>query len=167
MEILASIGKTASLALQREPLAADRRQKWLELQTTAAKALLEAAPERAEDWRETLELLAANWLREAQFTYQWDTSTALGPRMQRDMYGNFFFWEQQQQRMRANVPAAISSMRPVSRACFAPIGSPLLIMSSASGTPTRRGRRCVPPAPGSRPSFTSGKPNLASAVPML
>ena len=27
--------------------------------------------------------------------------------------------------------------------------------------PTRRGRRCVPPPPGRRPSFTSGWPNLA------
>ena len=35
-------------------------------------------------------------------------------------------------------------------------GSPLTIMLSAVSTPTTRGRRCVPPAPGSRPSFTSG-----------
>ncbi len=38
------------------------------------------------------------------------------------------------------------------------MGSPEIIMSSASGTPTTRGRRCVPPAPGSRPSLISGKP---------
>ena len=39
-------------------------------------------------------------------------------------------------------------------------GSPLTIMLSAASTPTTRGRRCVPPAPGSRPSFTSGSATL-------
>ena len=37
---------------------------------------------------------------------------------------------------------------------------PLVIISSAFSTPTMRGRRCVPPAPGSRPRFTSGRPQL-------
>ena len=35
-------------------------------------------------------------------------------------------------------------------------GSPLTIMLSAVSTPRTRGRRCVPPAPGMRPIFTSG-----------
>ena len=35
-------------------------------------------------------------------------------------------------------------------------GSPETIMFSAVSRPTTRGRRCVPPAPGSRPSLTSG-----------
>jgi hypothetical protein len=34
-------------------------------------------------------------------------------------------------------------------------------MFSAVSTPTTRGSRCVPPAPGSRPSFTSGSAMLA------
>ena len=38
--------------------------------------------------------------------------------------------------------------------------SPEVIISSAFAGPTMRGRRCVPPAPGSRPSFTSGRPHL-------
>ena len=63
-------------------------------------------------------------------------------------------------------PVAISSMSPVSCAWRAPIGSPPVIMSSASGRPTSRGRRCVPPAPGRMPSFTSGSPTLASATAM-
>ena len=33
-------------------------------------------------------------------------------------------------------------------------------MLSAASTPMRRGRRCVPPAPGSSPSFTSGSARL-------
>jgi hypothetical protein len=37
------------------------------------------------------------------------------------------------------------------------MASPLTIMFSAASTPITRGRRCVPPAPGIRPSLTSGK----------
>jgi hypothetical protein len=40
-------------------------------------------------------------------------------------------------------------------------GSPLTIMFSAVSTPSARGRRCVPPAPGIRPIFTSGRPICA------
>ncbi|MNT50262.1 hypothetical protein D3C72_1871760 [compost metagenome] len=35
-------------------------------------------------------------------------------------------------------------------------GSPLTMRLSAASTPITRGRRCVPPAPGIRPSLTSG-----------
>ena len=33
-------------------------------------------------------------------------------------------------------------------------------MASASGNPTKRGKRCVPPHPGIMPNLTSGKPIL-------
>ena len=58
---------------------ADKRFQMLELQTTAAKALLAASPERATEWKRELALLAGNWLREAIVTYKFDTSTSLGP----------------------------------------------------------------------------------------
>jgi hypothetical protein len=93
MEILAAIGSSASMLLAAEPTNVDKRSKLLELQTTAAKALLAASPERATQWKAQLELLASNWLREALVTYQFDESTSLGPRAQRDRYGNFFYWD--------------------------------------------------------------------------
>ncbi len=37
---------------------------------------------------------------------------------------------------------------------------------SAGAAPIRRGSRCVPPAPGSSPSFTSGKPSRAAGAAM-
>ena len=40
------------------------------------------------------------------------------------------------------------------------------ISSTAAATPVSRGRRCVPPAPGTMPSFTSGRPSFASATAM-
>jgi len=93
MEILATIGGAASQALSMKPMDSDARLKLLKLQTTAAKALLTAAPELAGQWSAELSLLAANWLREAQHSYQFDESTSRGPRMQRDAYGNVFWYD--------------------------------------------------------------------------
>ena len=49
----------------------------------------------------------------------------------------------------------------MSCASLAPIMPPPVTISSALGTPATRGRRWVPPAPGSRPSLTSGTPSFA------
>ena len=46
------------------------------------------------------------------------------------------------------------------------MGSPLSINASAGAAPMSRGKRCVPPDPGSRPSRISGKPNEASGAAM-
>src|SRR5262249_51193942 len=78
------------------------RLKELQLQKTAVDALLKAAPAKADEWRNTLTLLAANWLREADYSRQFDRSTGYGARMRRDFYGNFYwmgFDEDQQQMM--------------------------------------------------------------------
>jgi hypothetical protein len=106
MEILAAIGGSASTALAAKAPQPEDRRKLLELQVTAANALLTAAPERAKDWSRELSLLANNWLREALVTYQFDTSNSLGPRMQRDTYGNFYYFDQDYQ-MRGNAPTPL------------------------------------------------------------
>src|SRR5690349_13499751 len=61
-------------------------------------------------------------------------------------------------------PATTRSSSGVLPSVDAATGSPPTIMSSAGSAPTSRGRRCVPPAPGMRPSLTSGRPSLASAA---
>src|SRR5439155_18960530 len=66
---------------------------------------------------------------------------------------------------RREVTSTIASIRPWLRAASAPIGSPLTIIWSAFSTPTTRGSRCVPPAPGRRPSLTSGRPKRAVLTP--
>jgi hypothetical protein len=91
MEIIAAIGSASSRGLQAQPFNPDGRAKALELQKTAVEALLKAAPARADEWRESLNLLAGAWLAEAEFSNQYDTSTSLGPRMQRDSWGNLYF----------------------------------------------------------------------------
>ena len=54
-------------------------------------------------------------------------------------------------------PSTIASKSRVSRNSAAATLAPLTIIRSALSTPTTRGSRCVPPAPGRIPSFTSGK----------
>lgn len=106
MEIVATIGSTTSMALAAQAPQPEERKKLLRLQMTAAKALLSVAPERAGEWKRELSLLANNWLREALVTYQFDTSNSLGPRMQRDTYGNFYFYDEQYQN-RGNAPSPL------------------------------------------------------------
>ena len=109
MEILSVIGSSSSNALMEKARQADDRYKNLELQTTAAKALLEAAPELAPQWASTLSLLATNWLREAIYTYENDKSTRRGPSMQRDFYGNFYYYNYNYNRQNTSAPAAITT----------------------------------------------------------
>jgi hypothetical protein len=90
-EILASIGSGAAKGLESQATNSAARLKLLELQRTAVDALLTAAPDTAKNWHEVLSILAANWLREANLAYQFDTSTSAGPVMQRDAYGNIYY----------------------------------------------------------------------------
>ena len=60
-------------------------------------------------------------------------------------------------------PEHTSSEMPAVRASCAVMERPVVIMSIACSNPVSRGKRCVPPAPGSKPRFTSGNPTLAVA----
>ena len=95
-EILASIGSATAKALQSATNDADKRAKLLELQQTAGQALLTHAPQLAEEWRKEMSLLASNWLREAQASLQHDKSKTYGPQVQRDSYGNIYYWDPEQ-----------------------------------------------------------------------
>lgn len=95
-EILASIGGAAAKALQSATNDAEKRAKLLELQRTAGEALLAHAPQRAKEWRKEMSVLAANWLREAQASLTYDKSKTYGPQVQRDTYGNIYYWDPEQ-----------------------------------------------------------------------
>jgi hypothetical protein len=103
MDILATLGTIVAQGIQSNPHNTDFRLKELQLQKTAVDALLKAAPARADEWKGTLTLLAANWLKEAEYSRQYDRSTGYGARMRRDIYGNFYFMnpddDMQQQNM--------------------------------------------------------------------
>ncbi|MCA9184234.1 MAG: hypothetical protein KDA99_01395, partial [Planctomycetales bacterium] len=102
-ELLAAIGTATATGMQRYPHNPTERLRGLQLQSTAVEALMQHAPERARQWRDALNVLANNWLKEAAFTYLRDESTQRGPRLQRDMYGNIFYYEDSYNRsMRGN-----------------------------------------------------------------
>jgi hypothetical protein len=94
MEIIAAIGTAAAQAQQMAPVDPDTRLKGLKLQTTAVEALLKASPELAGKWRDTLTLLARNWLTEAVFSYANDSSTSLHAGLRRDPFGNYFYYDE-------------------------------------------------------------------------
>lgn len=87
--LLASLGESANSYLQTSIRSSEPRLRNMQLLKTAVDALLTAAPERADQWRESLTTLAAAWLAEARLTKQFDRSSA--PRIQRDIYGNIYY----------------------------------------------------------------------------
>ncbi len=96
MDILATIGSAAISSRRSNQGNASQRLQNLTLQNTAVKAMLVAAPELADQWKATLNLLAYNWLEEATTTYKYDQSTSSGPSFRRDMYGNIFYANENQ-----------------------------------------------------------------------
>lgn len=93
-EILATIGTLASQNLMVRPQEADFRLKTLQLERAAVEALLRAAPDKAKEWNDTLTMLAAGWLKEAQLSYDLDQSSSNRPGYRRDRYGNYFFYDE-------------------------------------------------------------------------
>jgi hypothetical protein len=91
MEILSTLGTLVARGLSTRPHQTDVRLNALKLTKTATDALMKVAPERAKQWRDTLTLLAVGWLKEAEFSQRFDRSAGSGPRLRRDMYGNIFF----------------------------------------------------------------------------
>jgi hypothetical protein len=89
-EILASVGALVARGLASRPHSPDDRLNALKLTKTAVEALLKAAPARAKEWQSTLTLLALGWQKEAEFSQRFDRSSG-GPRLRRDIYGNIFF----------------------------------------------------------------------------
>ena len=89
MAILANVGTLVSQGISTRPMDVEGRHNTLKLMKTAVEALMKAAPDKAKEWKTTLTLLAAGWLKEAEFSRQYDRST--NPRLQRDPYGNIYY----------------------------------------------------------------------------
>lgn len=91
MEIIAAIGAESSQGLLTHGYDTDYRLKSLELQKLAVQTLLAKSPEKSDAWRGSLTLLAETWLKEADYSRRFDTSSSLGPRMQFDPFGNIYY----------------------------------------------------------------------------
>lgn len=113
MAVLKTLGARASQGLQNHPRGPTSRARALELQKTAVEALFQAAPERAAEWRDALELLAGVWLREAEFSRVASPANSLRAQMRRDSYGNIYFIQQQmmiqRQQSQQNRPRPIAT----------------------------------------------------------
>ncbi len=113
--LLASLGESASSNLQLSIRSSEPRLRNIQMLKTAVDALLATAPERADQWRESLTTLASAWLAEAKMTKQFDRSG--GPRIQRDMYGNVFYSSddetQVNMQMNPNMPQAVPAREMV------------------------------------------------------
>ncbi len=118
MEVLATIGTFAAQGMQQRTHDTKFRQKSLELQKTAVDALLRAAPARAQEWREVLNLLAANWIDEANYAYGNSEADSMTPYLQRDAYGNIFY---QSFNQRQNLP--VQPMAPADLLPTRPTGA--------------------------------------------
>ncbi|NOX56637.1 MAG: hypothetical protein GXP27_19770 [Planctomycetes bacterium] len=87
--VLAAIGTFYRDNWQAWSQTPDRRRKALTLQKTAVEALIQAAPQRADQWQATLQLLALNWFEEANLAFHHQTR---GYRQLRfDAYGNPYY----------------------------------------------------------------------------
>ncbi len=91
MEVIAIIGGEASRGLQRQGRNAQLRLATLTLMKEAIDALLEKAPERAQEWSSSLNLLADVWLREAAHSYRYSKASSRGPITRRDPFGNIYW----------------------------------------------------------------------------
>lgn len=94
MEVLGAIGADTSKSLKNSARSANIRLERLTLQNDAVNALFKVSSDQARDWKRLLELLAMNWLREASISYTDDSATTMRPPMQRDVYGNIFYYNQ-------------------------------------------------------------------------
>lgn len=93
MEVIATIGGEASKNMVTNGRNIEARSTDLELLHGAIGALLEIAPQRAEEWRETLTLAADIWLREASHSFENAQQTSMGSSSRRDAYGNIYWYE--------------------------------------------------------------------------
>ncbi|MGL6077085.1 MAG: hypothetical protein ACRC8S_23265 [Fimbriiglobus sp.] len=91
MNIIATVGTLVSTGITSRPFQTDDRVNSLKLMKTAVEGLLEASPAKAKEWQPTLTALAVAWLKEAEFSQQYDRSSGSGPRLRRDVYGNIFY----------------------------------------------------------------------------
>ena len=99
IRILATLGPLASQAVERQPRESEQRFKLLKLQKTAVEALLKSNPQRATEWRQTLEVLARAWLREGDFTCAAPPPSTLSPGYQDDGSGSYYYVSPDQVRM--------------------------------------------------------------------
>lgn len=90
-EVMAKLGTATAQRLAQTPQDAQGRGENLKLQHAAVDALLRTDTEIDSQWTGILNLLASNWLSEAQVTSVHSTHERYGLSMRRDRYGNLYY----------------------------------------------------------------------------
>ncbi len=98
IRILSQLGGAAATEMPMMISQAARRKSVLALQNTAAEALVKVGGETTEQWQETLTLLASQWLKEAEIAHTYTRDARGGSMMQYDRYGNFFYYDPEDER---------------------------------------------------------------------
>ena len=104
LQIVANLGATVSQNFVTRYQSPSSRIESLKLQNNAVEALLEVAPGLAEKWQPALNVLVENWIQEAETAVKYYYDYTSRPRMQLDIYGNYYWAspDQQQQMYSGN-----------------------------------------------------------------
>jgi hypothetical protein len=110
--ILSTLGTNISQGIARNPQNTSNRLSNLKLQNQAMLALIATlstppTPEQQSLWSPVVTLLAENWMTEADISYLYSVDTSINPRIRYDMYGNYYFDQNDSMRMngRGNIQA--------------------------------------------------------------
>jgi len=90
-EIMAKIGTATAQLIAQTPQDEDNRTRNLELQHTAVSRFFSTDPKLDSNWKGTLNLLATNWLQEAQVSKDYSRDSQYGQSMRRDPFGNIYY----------------------------------------------------------------------------
>lgn len=93
IRILSQLGIASASEMPTMIGDSNRRMSILNLQNKAAEALVKSTGEQANQWQETLSLLAAQWLKEAEVTHAYSQNSNQNSMMQYDRFGNFFYMD--------------------------------------------------------------------------
>ncbi len=118
MEIIAAIGcGTRRRACRPSPSTPTSGSNRSRCKSWPSRRCSDKGPPARQEWSSSLALLAEAWLREAEFSYHYDFSTSLGPRMQYDPYGNVYYsnydpFSPEMMARQRGMPMAVQGRRP-------------------------------------------------------
>lgn len=112
IQIIAGIGEATFNGQATNRTSPATRIEGLKLQKNCVETLLRSTgkAEKAEDWFQTVDLLAKSWLKEATFSQRYAKSSGVSS-FRRDRYGNIFYANDDE--MMGMVPQQSSRNRPV------------------------------------------------------
>jgi hypothetical protein len=102
LQIVANLGATVSENFVTRYQSPNSRIESLKLQNSAVESLIEVAPELASQWQPALNVLVDNWIQEAETCERYYYDYNSRPRMQLDIYGNYYWASPEQQQMYSN-----------------------------------------------------------------